>query len=53
MNFTTDAWTSENHQAFVAVSESVHLEHNEIPLIFPLDIVEVAMVCSSLTLMVM
>ena len=44
MNFTTDAWTSENHRAFVAIA--VHLEHGGIPLSFPLDIIEVATVCS-------
>ncbi|KAG2094206.1 uncharacterized protein F5147DRAFT_747828 [Suillus discolor] len=48
MNFTTDAWTSENHRAFVAVA--VHLEHEGVPLSFPLDIVEVATVRKSLTL---
>ncbi|KAG0691749.1 hypothetical protein DFH29DRAFT_819015 [Suillus ampliporus] len=44
MNFMTDAWISENHRAFVAVA--VHLKHEGIPLSFPLDIVEVAMVYS-------
>jgi hypothetical protein len=42
MNFTTDAWTSENHRAFVVFS--VHLEHEGVPLSFPLDIIEVASV---------
>ncbi|KAG1723006.1 hypothetical protein EDB19DRAFT_1615502, partial [Suillus lakei] len=39
LNFSTDAWTSPNHRAFVAVL--VHLEHNGVPLCFPLDVVEV------------
>ncbi|KAG1831812.1 hypothetical protein EV424DRAFT_1469923 [Suillus variegatus] len=42
MNFTTDGWTSMNHRALVAFS--VHLEHQGVPLSFPLDIVEVATV---------
>jgi len=42
MNFTTDAWTSENHHAFVAFA--VHLEHEGVPLSFPLDIIKVTMV---------
>jgi hypothetical protein len=46
LNFTTDAWTSTNHRAFVAVS--VHLEHNGIPLTLPLDIVEVAKVWNNI-----
>ncbi|KAG2085759.1 uncharacterized protein F5147DRAFT_588833 [Suillus discolor] len=41
MNFTTDAWTSENHRAFVAFA--VHLEYKGVPLSFPLDIIEVSM----------
>lgn len=40
LNFTTDAWTSPNHRAFIAVS--VHLEHEGQPLAMLLDIVEVA-----------
>ncbi|KAG2040732.1 hypothetical protein BDR03DRAFT_857696, partial [Suillus americanus] len=39
LNFSTDAWMSPNHCAFVAVL--VHLEHNGVPLCFPLDVVEV------------
>ncbi|KAG2139343.1 hypothetical protein DEU56DRAFT_972441 [Suillus clintonianus] len=42
LNFTTDAWTSPNHKAFVAVS--VHLEHQGKPLAMVLDVVEVAQV---------
>jgi hypothetical protein len=39
-NFATDAWTSPNHKAFIAVS--MHLEHEGNPLAMILDIVEVA-----------
>jgi len=42
LNFTTDAWTSPNHHAFVAVA--VHLEHKGKPLCIPLDVIEVAKV---------
>ncbi len=42
LHFVTDAWTSTNHKAFVAVT--VHLEHDGVPLVFLLDIVEVAKV---------
>ncbi|KAF8547110.1 hypothetical protein OG21DRAFT_1479556 [Imleria badia] len=42
MNFTTDAWSSPNHRAFVAFC--VHLEHKGKPLSMPLDIVKVASV---------
>ncbi|KIM60412.1 hypothetical protein SCLCIDRAFT_40898, partial [Scleroderma citrinum Foug A] len=42
VNFTTDVWTSPNHKAFVAFA--VHLEHNGVPLAFPLDVIEVAKV---------
>jgi len=42
LNFATDAWTSPNHKAFVAVS--VHLEHEGKPLAMVLDVVEVAQV---------
>ena len=48
MSFTTDAWTSPNHRAFIAFS--VHLEHKGVPLSMPLDVVEVAKVCDSHTL---
>ena len=39
INFATDAWTSPNHWAFVAVT--VHIELDGKPLAFLLDIVEV------------
>jgi hypothetical protein len=42
LNFATDAWTSPNHKAFVAVS--VHFEHNGEPVSMVLDVVEVAKV---------
>ncbi|KAG2041383.1 hypothetical protein BDR03DRAFT_856431 [Suillus americanus] len=42
MNFTTDAWTSENHCAFITFT--VHLEYKGVPLSFPLDIIEVTTV---------
>ncbi|KAF5374631.1 hypothetical protein D9615_008911 [Tricholomella constricta] len=40
LNFATDAWTSPNQRAFVAVT--VHLEHDGEPISLLLDIVEVA-----------
>ncbi|KIJ07812.1 hypothetical protein PAXINDRAFT_89791 [Paxillus involutus ATCC 200175] len=42
LHFVTDAWTSPNHQAFVAWT--VHLEHEGKMFSFLLDIVEVAKV---------
>ncbi|KAF6742603.1 hypothetical protein DFP72DRAFT_766283, partial [Ephemerocybe angulata] len=39
LSFTTDAWTSPNHRAYVALT--VHLEHNGVPLSLLLDFVEV------------
>ena len=40
MSFATDAWTSPNHRAFVAVT--VHFEHKGVPIVLLLDVVEVA-----------
>ena len=40
MSFATDAWTSPNQWAYVAIT--IHLEHNREPLSMLLDIVEVA-----------
>jgi hypothetical protein len=40
LNFATDAWTSPNQRAFVAIT--VHLEHDGVPISLLLDIVEVA-----------
>ena len=42
LNFTTNAWTSPNHKAFVALT--VHLKKNGVPLCLVLDVVEVAQV---------
>src|SRR5436190_23579163 len=39
LSFATDAWTSPNHKAFVAVT--VHFEQEGKPLCLLLDIVEV------------
>jgi hypothetical protein len=40
LNFATDAWTSPNHKAFIAIT--VHIELDGEPLSFLLDIIEVA-----------
>ena len=48
LNFATDAWTSSNHKAFVAVT--VHFEANGTPMCILLDIVEVAELHSGMTL---
>ena len=40
LNFATDAWTSPNQRAYVAIT--VHLEHKGEPISMLLDIVEVA-----------
>lgn len=40
LSFATDAWTSPNHKAYVAVT--AHLENDGVPLSMLLDIVEVA-----------
>jgi len=40
LSFATDAWTSPNQRAFVAIT--VHLEHQGEPIAMLLDIVEVA-----------
>lgn len=39
MNFATDAWTSPNHRAYVAIT--VHFENSGAPAAMLLDIVEV------------
>ena len=44
MSFATDAWSSPNHHAFVAVT--VHLEKDGVALCLLLDIVEVVEVCT-------
>jgi hypothetical protein len=40
MNFATDAWTSPNYKAYVAVT--VHYENAGVPISMLLDLVEVA-----------
>jgi hypothetical protein len=40
VSFATDAWTSPNHKAYVAVT--AHLEHEGTPVSLILDVVEVA-----------
>jgi hypothetical protein len=40
LNFATDAWTSPNHKAFVAVT--VHFQIDGSPVAMLLDLVEVA-----------
>lgn len=40
MSFATDAWTSPNQRAYVAIT--VHFQHNGEPISLLLDIVEVA-----------
>jgi hypothetical protein len=48
VNLATDAWTSPNNRAYVAVT--VHFEHNGVPIAMLLDIVEVARSHSGLNL---
>jgi len=48
LNFATDAWTSPNNKAYVAIT--VHLEVNGVPISMLLDIVEVARSHSGLNL---
>lgn len=48
LSFTTDAWTSPNHRAYVAVA--VYLERKGEPFSMILDIVEVAQVTLLLTI---
>jgi len=48
LNFATDAWTSPNHKAYVAVT--VHFEKDGEPVCMILDIVEVAMAHSGVNL---
>ncbi|KAI0038295.1 hypothetical protein FA95DRAFT_1451951, partial [Auriscalpium vulgare] len=40
LNFATDAWSSPNHRAFLAIS--VHFEHEGVPMCIILDVVELA-----------
>lgn len=48
LNFATDAWTSPNDKAFIAIS--VHFELNGEPMSMLLDLVEVARSHSGLNL---
>jgi len=48
LSYATDAWTSPNHKAYVAVS--VHFEKDGVPVSMLLDIVEVARSHSGLNL---
>lgn len=48
LSFGTDAWTSPNHKAYVAVT--VHFEHDGKPMCLLLDLVEVAKSHSGLNL---
>jgi hypothetical protein len=48
LNFATDAWTSPNNKAYVAVT--VHFEDKGVPMSMLLDIVEVARSHSGLNL---
>ena len=48
LSFRTDAWTSPNSKAYIAVT--VHLEQNGVPLCMLLDLVEVAKSHSGLNL---
>jgi hypothetical protein len=48
LSYATDAWTSPNHKAYVAVT--VHFEKDGVPVSMLLDIVEVARSHSGLNL---
>jgi len=48
LSFATDAWTSPNHKAFIAIT--VHFENNGEPMCMLLDLVEVAESHSGVTL---
>jgi hypothetical protein len=48
LSFATDAWTSPNHKAYVAVT--VHFEQDGTPVSMLLDLVQVAESHSGLTL---
>jgi len=39
VNFATDAWTSPNHKAFMAIT--AHFEYEGLPMAMLLDLVEV------------
>jgi hypothetical protein len=48
LSYATDAWTSPNHKAYIAVT--VHFEKDGVPISMLLDIVEVARSHSGLNL---
>jgi hypothetical protein len=48
LNFATNAWTSPNHRAYVAIT--VHFEINGVPVSMLLDLIQVAMSHSGLNL---
>ena len=48
MNFATDAWTSPNNKAYVAIT--IHFEEKGVPISMLLDIIEVARSHSGLNL---
>ena len=48
MNFATDAWTSPNNKAYVAIT--IHFEEQGSPVLMLLDLVEVAQSHSGLNL---
>ena len=48
LSFATDAWTSPNHKAYMAVT--VHFENKGVPVTMLLDIVELAHSHSGLNL---
>ena len=48
MSFGTDAWTSPNHRAYVAVT--VHFEGRGVPISMLLDLVEVSVLHSGANL---
>jgi hypothetical protein len=50
LSFATDAWTSPNHKAYVAVT--VHFERDGAPISMLLDLVQVAKSHTGLTLAV-
>ena len=47
-NFTTDAWTSPNHKAYIGIS--VHFENKGVPVLMLLDLVKVAQSHSGINL---
>jgi hypothetical protein len=48
LNFATDAWTSPNIKAYIALT--VHFENDSIPISMLLDLVEIAQSHSGLNL---